>query len=52
MSQSDYVRTSMEFGGWDPSSIFNADGSGQSILEGRDSDRRDLKFLNHEKRRD
>lgn len=41
MSQSDFVRTSMEYGSWDPSSIFNADGSGQSILEGRDSDGRE-----------
>ena len=42
----------MEYGGWDPSSIFEADGSRQSIIKGRDSDGRDLKFLDHEKRHD
>lgn len=52
MSQSDFIRTSMEYGGWDPSSIFEADGSRQSIIKGRDSDGRDLKFLDHEKRHD
>jgi hypothetical protein len=34
MSQSDFVRTSVDYGGWDPSSIFSHDNTGIPIREG------------------
>ena len=35
MSQSDFVRTSVDYGGWDPSSIFSSEDTGLQEREGK-----------------
>ena len=51
MSQSDFVRRSVDYGGWDPSSIFSGDDTeGVQTREGENPNgRSNLELLNHEK---
>lgn len=49
MSQSDFVRTSVDYGGWDPSSIFSLDNTGIPTREGENPNGSNMKLLYHEK---
>lgn len=49
MSQSDFVRTSVVYGGWDPSSIFSRDNTGIPIREGKNPNGSNMKLPYHEK---